>query len=117
VGIRLLSDHDVIDWITDPVRLSTRVNPDFQSRFTALEEARSAYEDLATLTSWGRQLAGRGGMKRVASIPSSVMAAMLEVKPDLLQDRKFFYSWLDRNQPYQVYRRRRPRVDLHRNRG
>lgn len=101
---KLLSDDDVLDYITDPAVLTRRV-PRYIERFDAIREEQHMSEAFAQMTSWGRRMGGTGEMKRVATIPHAVLEAMLRVQPDLLLDKRKFYAWLDRHEAYQAYRR------------
>jgi hypothetical protein len=106
--MRLLSDPSVLDYASDARRLTERM-PKYNQCFDAIADLRAVNDDLATITNWGRQHASSGGMKRLASIPSSLLSVLLQNEPDFLFDKSKFYAWLDKHPEYAVYRRKRGR--------
>lgn len=96
-----------LDAVTD-IDTLRKAHPGYwEPRFEAMKETREINDDLATYTNHGRKMAGNGEYKRVATIPHTVLQAAMTLEPDLLINKKKFYSWLDRNPAYQAYTRRR----------
>lgn len=97
----LIASDERMNWIRDGDETS------YSDRFDLIKQMRQADEDLATITNHGRVMGGTGEYKRVASIPQSVMVAAMVLEPDLLLNKKKFYSWLDRHPEYCTYNRTR----------
>lgn len=80
----------------------------YGERLDAIKRIRDLSDDLATYTSHGRIMGGKD-MKRVASIPHTVLYAAIALEPDLLLKKEKFYGWLDRHPEYCMYHRQRGR--------
>lgn len=93
----------LLDEISDPEFLVSRV-PSFAQFFDSVDVLRDAVYEARQVT-MGRQRVGMtndGTMMRVACVPQALWAAILAVEPKMLQDKKLFYKWLNRNPQYRV---------------
>lgn len=97
------ADNEVIDFVSDEQTVAERM-PRYDSAFEALVDLRGMNEDLGTVSNWGR-MHFRENLGRVASIPPSVLAGILQIRPDFLLNKPEFYRWLDRHPGYQAIKR------------
>lgn len=61
-----------------------------------IRELQETLDDFATITNHGRQVAGDGDAKFVASIPAPALLLALHMEPDLLYDKEKFYRWFNK---------------------
>jgi hypothetical protein len=92
-----VSPGEAINTLSDADSWAKR--PGYAERFDAIKDLRSFYRDLE---------GGRTpGFKSVASICAPLEAVIRLTDPGFLKDKRRFYSWLDHNQAYCTYDRRK----------
>jgi hypothetical protein len=69
-----------------------------------IEEQKSIEKEIGVLgkfhndTGWTRS----GRMQRVASIPQALAGAIKQLDPEVFEDKRKFYAWLDANPEYDM---------------
>ena len=93
-----------LDEATDATKVVERL-PHLGERFDHLVDLRASLDEFTWFGAEKVYGHGSADMKRVASIPHSVMNVMLAVDPTILLDRQRFYSWLSRHPEYRTTRK------------
>lgn len=104
-GPAILGGETEIDWVADPQRLVDHI-PRLQAFFEKNEQIRRVHEEIARVTSHGRNpgTSYGGSIKHVARVPHSVLGGILWKEPYWGIDKKATYKWLERNPAYRVDR-------------
>lgn len=92
-----------IDFISNPKHL-VECLPKFEDTMEAIRDHRSQLEEIRRISS-ARRAVGMtpgGTMMKVACFPQELYAAIVEINPWFLKDKKEFYAWLNKNPYYRV---------------
>jgi len=92
-----VSPGEAINTLSDADSWAKR--PGYADRFNAIKDLRTVYRELEN----GKM----PGFKSVASIIGPLEAIIRLTDPGFLKDKRRFYSWLDANQQYCTYDRRK----------
>lgn len=95
------ADENFINSVLDVDELTKRV-PRLVGYFEGIQEMKNLQAEISTLGKFTKQSGfwpGRN-MQRVASIPYSIVAAILEVDPEFFQDRGKVYRFLAQHPEY-----------------
>ena len=91
------------DWISEPRRL-IECAPKFEDTLEAIQDHRAMLEEARKLSN-ARAAAGmtkEGSMMKVACFPQELYAAIVQVNPFFLKDKREFYRWLNKNPYYRA---------------
>lgn len=104
-SFHIIAGDNIINTFTDP-QLLVKAYPGFKAEFDAMLERKKAYED-AKSTGGDRDLVGmvpKGAVMIRAQVPWPVLAAIKNIDPFFLRDKKRFNRWLDRHPIYRIGR-------------
>lgn len=90
------ADKKLMGQVTDPEILVPRV-PRFGEFFEGIEDMRGMMAEAQNIGRYERAggFTTDRGMQRVATIPYSVWAALVEIDPEIGTNKKKFYEWLN----------------------
>jgi len=91
-----------IDSFTDAGFLRNRM-PQLEQGFDQAKKWRELARVYEKPTSWGNVKGGSGEMKHVASIPGDIGLVMMELEPDIFENKAKFYAWLNKHPEYKSY--------------
>lgn len=93
-----------LDEATDARKVVERL-PHTAERFDHLVDLRNSLDEFTWFGAEKIYGHGSADIKRVASIPHSVVTTMIAVDPSILLDRERFYKWLARHPEYRTTRK------------
>lgn len=93
--------EQLLNDVTDSAVLRDRL-PRLNDFYEGIESMRQVQDEISVLGSFTKRTGFTPGknFQRIATIPYSVAAAMVEIDPEIFKDRGRFYRWLGQHPEY-----------------